>query len=79
MPRAGSDALTEEIRAAVGRSAELSAAVERIAVAEDRPRAQILRLAVREYVARWEAARAVTAAALPSGTGGSRPPRGLFP
>jgi hypothetical protein len=75
VPRAGSDRLTEEARAAIqqrGTTTGLQAAVERIAAAEMVPKAQIYRKAVREFVARWEEAhRSIAAPVTP------RP--GIFP
>ena len=52
--------MTEEVRAAVEqrvRTADLSEAVAAIAAAENVPKAQIYRKAVREFVARWNASR----------------------
>lgn len=77
MPRRGSDALTEEVRASVearGGNADLLAAVQRIADAEEEgKRARVYRKAIKEYVQRWETAQ--TTASPPT-----TPPRsGVFP
>lgn len=77
MPRRGSDALTEDVRAAVearGTTTDLQAAVQRIADAEEEGfRARVYRKAVKEYVAKWEARNASTS------TPTTRTRSGVFP
>jgi len=72
MPRRGSDGLTEEVRSAVEQRAKtsvLQAEVERIAALQSVSKAHLYRLAVKEWVERWNASNTPSAPTIPKRSG----------